>query len=108
MLFTLLTFPLSCTLDIEQCGRGQLLIGPFANEAIKSFLPWLSKGQREQGKSSAVSANTKHLSRTTVRIHNRPPFAVMVAQSLWFSLVSATLSTAGDHRQHQAIFIYVH
>lgn len=70
MLFTLLTFPLGCTLDIEQCGRGRLLAGPFANEAIKSILPWLSKGQREQGKSSAVSANTKHLRRAAARMHN--------------------------------------
>lgn len=108
MLFTLLTFPLGCTLDIEQCGRGRLLAGPFANEAIKSILPWLSKGPREQGKSSAVSANTKRLSRAAVRIHNKPSFVVVVAQSLWFSLVIATLSTAGDHRQHQAIFIHVH
>lgn len=78
MLFTLLTFPFGCTLDIEQCGRGLLLAGPFANEAIKSILPWLSKGQREQGKSSAVSANTKHLSRPAVRIHNKPCFVVVV------------------------------
>lgn len=73
MLFTLLTFLLGCTLDLEQCGGGRLLAGPFANEAIKSLLPRLSKGQREQGKSSAVSANTKHLSRAAVRIHNKPP-----------------------------------
>lgn len=77
MLFTLLTFPLGCTLDIEQCGRGRLLAGPFANEAIKSILPWLSEGQREQGKSSAVSANTKHLSRAAVRMHNKPCFFVV-------------------------------
>lgn len=44
MLFTLLTFPLRCTLDIEQCGRGPLFHGPFANEAIKSLLPRLWKG----------------------------------------------------------------
>lgn len=108
MLFTLLTFPLCCTLDIEQCGRGRLLTGPFANEAIKSILPWLSKGPREQGKSSAVSANTKCLSNAAVRIHNRPCFVVVVSQSVWFSPVSATLNTAGDHRRHQAIFIHVH
>lgn len=108
MLFTLLTFPLGCTLDIEQCGRGRLLAGPFANEAIKSILPWLSKGQGEQGKSSAVSANTKHLSCAAVRIHNESCFVVVAAQSLWSSLVSVTLSTAGDHKQHQAVFIHVH
>lgn len=79
MLFTLLTFSLGCTLDIEQCRRGRLLAGPFANEAIKSILPWLSKGQREQGKSSAVSANTKHLSRAAVRIYNKPHFVVVAA-----------------------------
>ena len=77
MLFTLLTFPLGCTLDIEQCGRGRLLAGPFANEAIKSILPWLSEGQREQGESSAVSANTKHLSRAAVRMHNKPCFFIV-------------------------------
>lgn len=82
-MFTLLTFPLCCTLDIEQCGRGRLLTGPFANEAIKSILPWLSKGPREQGKSSAVSANTKRLSDAAVRIHNRPCFVIVVSQSLW-------------------------
>lgn len=76
MLFTLLTFPLHCTLDIEQCGRGRLFAGPIANEAIKSILPWLSKGQGEQGKSSAVSANTKHLSHPAVRIHNKPCFVI--------------------------------
>lgn len=108
MLFTLLTFPLGCTLDIEQCGRGQLFTGPFANEAIKSIPPWLSKGQKEQGKSSAVSANTKRLSRAALRIHNKPCFVMVVAQSLCFPLVSATLSTAGDHRQHQPLFIHVH
>lgn len=86
MLFILLTFPLCCTLDIEQCGRGRLLTGPFANEAIKSILPWLSKGPREQGKSSAVSANTKRLSNAAVRIHNRPCFVVVDSQSLWFPL----------------------
>lgn len=49
MLFTLLTFPLRCTLDIEQCGRGPLFHGPFANEAIKSLLPRLWKGGQEGG-----------------------------------------------------------
>lgn len=105
MLFTLLTFPLGCTLDIEQCGRGRLVAGPFANEAIKSVLCWLSKGPREQAKSSAVSANTKHLSHAAVRIYNKLSFVVMVFHSLWFSLVSVTHSTAGDHKHHQALFI---
>lgn len=104
MLFTLLTFPLGCTLDIEQCGRGRLLAGPFANEAIKSILPWLSKGQGEQGKSSAVSANTKHLSRAAVRIHNKPCFVVVAAQSAWSSLVRASLRTAGDHRTRSSMW----
>ena len=108
MLFTLLTFPLGCTLDIEQCGRGRLLAGPFANEAIKSILPWLSKEPGEQGMSSAVSANTKYLSRAAFGIYNKACFVVIVAQSMWFSLVSATLSTTGDHRQHQVVFIYMH
>lgn len=49
MLFTLLTFPLRCTLDIEQCGRGPLFHGPFANEAIKSLLPRLWKGAEGWG-----------------------------------------------------------
>lgn len=38
-MFILLTFPLCCTLDIEQCEKGRLLVGPIANEAIKSILP---------------------------------------------------------------------
>lgn len=59
MLFTLLTFPLHCTLDIEQCGRGPLFHGPFANEAIKSLLPRLWKRAAGGGKSSAASANTR-------------------------------------------------
>lgn len=87
MLFTLLTFPLGCTLDIEQCGRGRLLAGPFANEAIKSILLWLSKGPREQGKSSAVSANTKHLSCAAVRIHNKHSFVIVVSQLFWSCLL---------------------
>lgn len=109
MLFMLLTFPLCCTLDIEQCGRGRLLTGPFANEAIKSILPWLSTGPEEQGKSSAVSANTKRFSNAAVRLHNGPllccrsGLSVIVVPS-----VSATLNTAGDHRQHHAIFSHVH
>lgn len=61
MLFTLLTFPLRCTLDIEQCVGGRLLAGPFANEAIKCTLPRWSKKwgsrEREKGKSPAVSTN---------------------------------------------------
>lgn len=67
MLFTLLTFPLRCTLDIEQCGRGPLFHGPFANEAIKSLLPrmwkgaggWVCVGGGGCGESSAASANTR-------------------------------------------------
>lgn len=109
MLFTLLTFPLGSTLDIEQCGRGRLLAGPFANEAIKSILPRLSKGQGEQGKSSAVSANTKHLSRAAVRMHNELCLVVAAAQPPCSSPVSGTLSAAGDHRRNQgAVFIHVH
>lgn len=88
MLFTLLTFPLGCTRDIEQCGRGGLRAGPFANEAIKSMLPWLSKGQGEQGKSSAVSANTKHLSLAAVRMHKELCFVGVAAQSSWSCLVN--------------------
>ena len=71
-----------------------------------SCLGW-AKGQREEGKSSAVSANTKCLCRAAVRLHNKPCFVVVAAQSQ-VSLVSTTLSTAGDHRQHQATFIRVH
>jgi len=107
-MFTLLTFPLGCTLDIEQCGRGRLLAGLFANEAIKSILHWLCKGQREQGKSSAVSANTKHLSHAAVRMHNKPLLCCVAGQALWSSHVSATFSSALDHRLHYAVFIYVH
>lgn len=58
MLFTLLTFPLCCTLDIEQCERGRLLVGPFANEAIKSILPWLSKRARASEASHLLSQQT--------------------------------------------------
>lgn len=84
-MFTLLTFPLRCTLDIEQCGRGRLFSGPFANEAIKSILPWLSEGQGRHGKSSAVSANTERLRHPAVRIHNRlcrsgRPFGVVASR----------------------------
>lgn len=107
MLFTLLTFPLSCTLDIEQCGWGRLLTGPFANEAIKSILPWLSKGPREQGKSSAVSAKTKHLSRAAVRIHNSPCFVVVVTQLTWFSPVSAAANAAGESQAPSGHISYV-
>lgn len=78
-MFTLLTFPLRCTLDIEQCGRGRLFSGPFANEAIKSILPGLSEGQGRHGKSSAVSANTERLHHPAVRIHNRPGSVGVVA-----------------------------
>lgn len=58
-LFTLLTFPLRCALDIEQSGRGRLSTGPFANEAIKSILPGLSKGPKSGSNSSAVPASSR-------------------------------------------------
>lgn len=107
VVFTLLTFPLRCTLDIEQCGRGRLFSGPFANEAIKWILPWLSEGQGRHGESSAVSANTTRLSLPAVRIHNRPGFVGAATRSVWSPLVSVTFSRAGDHRQHQVTFIRV-
>lgn len=43
-LFTPLTFPLGCTLDIERCGRGPRFHRPVANEAIKSLLPRFGRG----------------------------------------------------------------
>lgn len=50
MLFTPLTFPLRCTLDIDRSGRGRLFTGPFANEAIKSVLAWLSEGPKRRAR----------------------------------------------------------
>lgn len=108
MLFTLLTFPLRCTLDIEQCGRGPLFHGPFANEAIKSLLPWLWKGAGGWGGARRViCCLSKHpsISRPppALGIHNKLCFCCRGSpRSLWSPLVSATLSIARDHRRHQA------
>lgn len=110
MLFTLLTFPLRCTLDIEQCGRGPLFHGPFANEAIKSLLPRLWKGGgRVDGwvGGGVICCLSKHPSISwpppARGIHNKLCFCCRgPPRSLWSPLVSATLSIARDHRRHQA------
>lgn len=55
MLFTLWTFPLGCTLDIEQCGRADSSLTPL----LIRQLSLTCRGRAE--KSSAVSENTKRL-----------------------------------------------
>lgn len=69
MLFTLLTFPLHCTLDIDQSRRGRLFTRPFSNEAIKSVLPWLSKGAKRTTQIICSLSKQHYFSHPAVRMH---------------------------------------
>lgn len=100
MLFTLLTFPLRCTLDIEQCGRGPLFHGPFANEAIKSLLPRLWKGAGGGGGEAShllPQQTPEHLSASScTRNTQRAPLLLSLL------VVSTCRCNAQDRQRSQA------
>lgn len=98
MLFTLLTFPLHCTLDIDQSGRGRLFIRPFANEAIKSVLPWLSKGAKRTTQIICSLSKQHYFSHPAVRMHN---IIVAAARPLWSCRASATLHSWRTHTKEK-------